>query len=563
MSDEVDVTQQIIDAYTGEAPEMPIGERSTNPQAPLMFAKLAANRSMHVHKEGGLNDFNHVVIFEALVTCLTEGIYPGSTISYEEAKKPDHKVREQFQRQLMVELNRHQHACLIHGFWRAYYSKSDDRFHMRLARRRRVSALSGLDPIAHVSALHNALGGNANVAMSIDDAFLRLASGQEHLQYITGADPEGWKRFSAHTGVSASSFAAFSGFLTFLDYAASLVGHSLWYSEAKLDGLWRAFTEAFPATKAVDPGVLDLTDVFSMSPAAAKESGLVVPFLKVGHQYLRYPGYIHSVSLTMGLLSIVIRKHEAEWSRTLGSTLARAADVIAAKLKDYRNLDVVTRRKIGRKGDMDLAIFDKASETLLICEVKTVYDRQRTARWTAWFEDAKVNISRAVAQLRSSIESVQSGQTPLGTIFSKAVRNPKRIRGAVLTWLDPKDLTIGSSEEDILSLNFETFLYLLKVSNGNLETVLKMAHELRNLWFTAIERPLDLGQAELHTDIEVQGGLLDSRPDIDTLHLCDATRAQISHFESLPDTWRTASDRPTRVSYLEESRTYLSTAGAQ
>lgn len=43
----------------------------------------------------------------------------------------------------------------------------------------------------------------------------------------------------------------------------------------------------------------------------------------------------------MELLTIVIRKNEASGSKTLGSTLAHASDVIAASLRSHRDVAIV------------------------------------------------------------------------------------------------------------------------------------------------------------------------------------------------------------------------------
>src|ERR1035438_3342922 len=78
--------------------------------------------------------------------------------------------------------------------------------------------------------------------------------------------------------------------------------------------------------------MLRLMNLFSLTPKEAQEYSLPVPFFRLGNQYLRYDGFLHIMCPAVGFLTIVIRKHEASWSRTLGSTLAHASDVVAASL---------------------------------------------------------------------------------------------------------------------------------------------------------------------------------------------------------------------------------------
>ena len=257
--------------------------------------------------------------------------------------------------------------------------------------------------------------------------------------------------------------------------------------------------------------MLRLMNLFSLTPKEAQEYSLPVPFFRLGNQYLRYDGFLHIMCPAVGFLTIVIRKHEASWSRTLGSTLAHASDVVAASLPTYRDVAVAVRRNIA-KGDVDLALYDLTRRHLLICEVKTVYDKHRTTYQMHRFEEAKVNVQRAVDQLARTTAALNAGDLTVTTIFGQKLPPPLHVDRALLTWLDPVDLTMDTPHEHVLSLNFATLRYLHKRCNGNISTMVRSIKELRNIWCLAVERPLELGQPTISSHLEVQVPALDASP---------------------------------------------------
>jgi hypothetical protein len=208
-------------------------------------------------------------------------------------------------------------------------------------------------------------------------------------------------------------------------------------------------------------------------------------------------------------------------------------------------------------GDVDLAIYDVQTRELLVCEVKTVYDKHRTDSLMNRFEGAKVNVQKAVSQLRTTATMITEGKLTLQQLFGNADPTPIRVHMALLTWLDPIDLTMGTSEEDILSLNFATFLWLVHASAGDVQALVTAIRELRNLWTVALTRPLDLGQSELNADLEVQTGLLDARSDLAQLPLsplCLRILDSVGTVDELPDDIKDQE----WISYLEDSRQALS-----
>ncbi|KZD21162.1 hypothetical protein [Tardiphaga robiniae] len=240
-------------------------------------------------------------------------------------------------------------------------------------------------------------------------------------------------------------------------------------------------------------------------------------------------------------------------SLTAASTLARAADVIATTLPTFDHLVVAARRKLA-KGDIDLALYDVRTRHLLICEVKTVYDKHRTVLHMHQFEDKKVKVDHAVRQLREAAELVAQNPNMHG-LFHKKLPPPRRISKMLLTWFDPVDLTVGTIDEDILSLNFATFRYLLGVAKGDLDDLVRATRELRNVWCVAEKRPIDL-QVAFKQMIEVQLPIIDAKDELDEIDFSGLTRAELAKMPALESGWRN-SPASQIVSFLRETREAL------
>jgi hypothetical protein len=196
------------------------------------------------------------------------------------------------------------------------------------------------------------------------------------------------------------------------------------------------------------------------------------------------------------------------------------------------------------------------SHELLICEVKTVYDKHRTDSLMNRFEEAKVNVRRAASQLRATERAITSGQLTLKQLFGMNAPPPTRVHMALLTWFDPIDVTMGIPDEEILSLNFATFLWLAHASAGDVQALAAATSELRNLWTVAQTKPLNLGQPELNADVEVQTGLLDARKSLATLPLSPLCHSIIERMQTVDD-FSSQGEAVPWISYLEDTRSSL------
>ena len=391
----LDVTSQFLERLSKSAIEKMLVEHrkpmqaSLHPQATVMFGKLAAHHTGEIGRQrDDFYDFSHAMNFKALAACLARYVDPQTSPSFEKPKRPDEDVRRLVARQLMEETNLHQAACMRNGLRRCFYNQTADEFELRLTKRRRRSALTLIDQPAQLELLDNTTGGQLqDERASLDDVMSAFASGAEHLRFVRDAHPASWATFEAAT-CTAAELTGYTAFLVFLEFAAAEVGHSLLYSEAKLLKLGEIFRAGFPNLAIGGERLMQLMALFSLAPAEADELLLPVPFFRVGTQYLRYEGFSEIMSPTMGLLTIAVRKHEKVWNESVGSTLAYAADAVATTLPKFDHLAVVARRKLKGKGDIDLA-FDVSSGHLLLCEVKTVYDKHRTVLHMHRFEEAK------------------------------------------------------------------------------------------------------------------------------------------------------------------------------
>ncbi len=523
-----------------------------------MFAKHAAHQA-HLLEQGPetLSDFSHALNLKALATCLTRHIDPNVTQLPDDPRRPDDQVKLLWRLQYMEELNRHQAACIVQGIRRAWFDPTEDVGQLRLTTRRRRSALRLLDAPAQLSRLDAVTRGDLRGRPITDDEVLLALGGcREHLHYIEAADPDGWRIFSSGAGFTSGQLAMFSAFLVFLDWAAHVADHRLRYDDMRLAELFEIFKAGCTTVTDSVETLLSLVKTFSLTPPDSERYLLPVPFFMMDGYYIRAAGFQCILSPAMGLLTIAIRKNEDLWNRTLGSTLAKAADVVAQSLPARPQTYIATRRRLRPTGDIDLTIYDVERRRMLICEVKTVYDKHRTVTHLHRFEDAKVRLAHAVEQIRDAIRNVANGQTDLASIFGQKLPPPLIIDGALLTWIDPIDLTVGTENEDVPCLNFATFEYLYGLSEGNLDVMVRTIHELRNVWCVSKLQPIDL-ETDFPTRIEVQTGTMNSAAELSSLSLSGLTLAILSHLPHLPDDWASDDAFKDIVSYLGDSRRAL------
>jgi len=560
---DIDVTDGVLAGYAAFTEERM--KRAPSPirsdlhsLAAEMFVWMAAHAVEHIGTDSvDYLDFTVPVTGLVLTNCLVTCELSNYTPDFSRPRQPDSWVHSEFSRQLMAELNREQHARIQQGVWQCWYDPQADFAHQRLTRRRRLSALMLIDARSKAALLQTIMG-KSLASLTPDEKYHVMVASEEMLHFLTHTDPAGWSRFAEAVGSSSFELAALGGFMVFLDVTARIAKHSFWYENDFLKSLWRIYVQAYPQYAAIsEDKLLAALHEFSMAPTEASTSLMHPPFYRLHGKLLRNPCFLRANDPIASLLTIAIRRHERVWNNTLGSTLARAADTLASMLKPVTRLELAVRRNF-QGGDVDLALYDTVSHELLICEVKTVYDKHHTDCLLFRFEEAKVNVNRACSQLRATESVIASGQLTMSGLFGKKLPHPVRVHKALLTWLDPVDLTMGTPNESVISLNFASFLYLVHAAEGNLPAMTKSIHELRNIWSVAKTRRLDLDQAELNADVEVQVGLLDARDALAQLPLDELTRKFVAELGSISDDNAALEPGETWVSYLTETETTLS-----
>jgi RHS repeat-associated protein len=123
------------------------------------------------------------------------------------------------------------------------------------------------------------------------------------------------------------------------------------------------------------------------------------------------------------------------------------AHYVSAQLNNPSSvLSKVCRAKKG-VGDIDIGIVNLNTGDIMLCEVKTVFDRFRTNHQLSNFVDQRVNYEKAVRQLRATESAIVDGHWKIGDIFeTKAVIPPSgKIFKIILTWWDIFDPFKGTA----------------------------------------------------------------------------------------------------------------------
>jgi hypothetical protein len=237
-----------------------------------------------------------------------------------------------------------------------------------------------------------------------------------------------------------------------------------------------------------------------------------------------------------------MRKYPEDWNNTVGSDLAKVADTIRNGLPDKPNLLFGIMKKKKGVGDIDLGIYDSESRVLLLCEIKTVFDRFRTNYQLSNFIDQRVNFDKAASQLVAAKEAIENGEWKLSEIFNcKLDGSPSRILTVVLTWYDLHNPWVGIAETNLVSCNFRVFRYLFAQAGGNLDMVYEAIFQLSRIYCVAVLQPsfqLPVEGQEVFVKRQVQTELLPPNEELDQMQLCEIVRQESASLPKLPANWR-------------------------
>ncbi|WDA13447.1 hypothetical protein [Paracoccus marcusii] len=380
-------------------------------------------------------------------------------------------------------------------------------------------------------AVENGGGHDSDIALR---AKLTLLLDMREIDVLRKGLPETWQRMLTALEVREASLLSLLAFASLLP----AMGYR-WLDEDTLFDLLGSFTSAYERDPIDNRELIRLMNLLSSDPETARRTGSAVPFLRISSQYRAWPFVYHAMLPELVFIAQVQSKRGEIWSTTFGSDLARAADYIADQLQQFKNITVVTRKKKSGIGDIDLGIYDHDTNELLICEVKTVFDRFRTEFQASNFTDDRVNFGKAVQQLNAARNALLSGQWSLKDIFGKTVpANPSNVYRVVLLWRDHINPSLDGGDFTP-ACDFSTFRYLFERCAGKPRIVAESIEQLEKIFWVSRYR-IDfwpVGDDTLAYAREEETDALPPMSFLDKLPLNEIVRAEVRTLRHFPPDW--------------------------
>ena len=307
---------------------------------------------------------------------------------------------------------------------------------------------------------------------------LTLKNKLRDLEPLTVGVSEEWELFLKESNLSDGMLMLFQALVPYLNESTSII----WFKEVQLVEIMTGLNEEYKFFRGSQDDIKNL--LFLMSPTLEESLkwGLTVPFVRFGQSYMRWPFAYHVIHPNLTLLSILMKRSPNAWNNTIGSYSAKVANYLVSKLNEQECLKFATCRVKKRVGDIDIAVLDEKSNSLLLCEVKTVFDRFRTNHQSSNFRKQRVNYEKAASQLIESQGAIESGNWKLSEIFASANSSkPDNIYKIVLTWWDIVDLYKETDNSDIATTNFSTFIYVFNKACGDIEKTHRALIELSSI----------------------------------------------------------------------------------
>lgn len=367
---------------------------------------------------------------------------------------------------------------------------------------------------------------------------LMLASKFDDLEVLTVGISDEWEKFLNSASITEAALVNFQAFFAEINKNT----YAIWFKEEDLLQLIIEFEKSHNLASTRKDILVDLLRILSPTLEQARTWGLAVPFIKLGKWYVRWPFAFHVLHPNLTILAILMKQKPEAWDRTVGSHSARAADYLVSKLTKHGSLKFATCRVKKNVGDIDIAVLNIVTGDILICEIKTVFDRFRTNYQLKNFTEQRANYSKAADQLRKAKIAIENGNWKVTEIFSESSSKvqSRNILQVVLTWWDIFDPFKGTAFDDVATGNFASFIYLFNLADGDLKALHNALIELSNLPCPAYPRPNQIAVDDLNFSytIDAQTDLLPPSNEPRRKGLSQLSTKAIQDIACFPDDWK-------------------------
>lgn len=416
----------------------------------------------------------------------------------------DPTLRELFD----VELGRVRANSLHWGIESGYFQLSDSAIGPSLRRslQARRSALSCLTEYAAREMLPPDLRGMLDDSNSDKKDFWQRL-GFHDAEIVTRGMAGEWRRLLEELDLTEQILVQFVDFFGSNQLAMGQLRQvadgkqPVWLRLEDLRNLW---TQFFKADSEGDAGLAAFERALELytlcpedEPHLDMKKWVPVPlFLRVGDWYLPYLPSLLMMHPSLVTFNMLMHKHEREWSQTIGGSAASVETWLRDQLAGISDhcLFATGAQKKPLRGDIDLAIYDRNSRVLVVCEIKTVFNRFRSVQQLRSF--TKGRYDKAIEQLTPKIQALREATLPpdatiaprweLKDLFSNRIDAvPEQIVPIVLNWWDAFDYTIGTPDEEILCCNIRAFVYLFRQCAGRLDWLVEAIRTLSGVFCVA------------------------------------------------------------------------------
>ena len=507
---------------------------------PMLFCHALACSDLIVDKIPRLSSADHISVFKALSTILeyllnrTNFDIKSFTPFFDKCIEIDTCVAELFDEYFGNLFYLNFITSIREGYWDIVNKEEYILFSINKKMRR--SALNILATKAEYFSCSEEVRDILDNIEKYEPEMLPLKQGIQDLEILYNGVPEAWEFFLNGLKYTPKDIVSFRGFMMYIRRV-----DRIWFRYKDLWKIWGEYAKEFKQED-IEREIFDcLLDFFSIKPGDAVKWGVQIPFIKIGDWYAYWFFYFHAMNPNLTLLSLWIRKYNRLWSNTLGSKMADVSAYIESCLPIVNGVFTVSQRLLKGISDIDLAVYDSINNHLLICEVKTVFDKFRTNYQFTNFLNQKVNYVKASSQLMKIIKELTNNNKILECIVCVKIKQEKmRITHMVLTWWDISNPNIDTSYNDILCCNFKTFLYLYRKTNGDIGLLSDSIKQLANIFCPAglVYDSVLYNNQELKYIREVQTDLLPPLSNLNGFSFNAIVIEEINNLAKFPEDWK-------------------------